>query len=248
MTTDLQGRTALVTGAGRGIGRGLAGPGVNIGLVARSQSELGETADRARELGADALIITADLGQPSDVRRVLQTTGEKLGGVDILINNAAVVWPLGPSVEVDVAEWASAIQINVVAVAALSFALLPVMLQRGWGRIVNLSSGIVAHPEAMIGGNAYAAGKAALEAHTVTLAAELSGTGVTVNAFRPGSVDTAMQAWIRSQDPARIDAGLHERFTRSHAEGTLITPGQSAQSLLAHLPGPETGQIWDVGA
>jgi NAD(P)-dependent dehydrogenase (short-subunit alcohol dehydrogenase family) len=84
------------------------------------------------------------------------------------------------------------------------------MLGQEWGRVVNVSSGIAAHPESMIGANAYAAGKAALEAHTVNLATELAGTGVTVNAFRPGPVDTAMQAWIRSQDRARIGAALHD--------------------------------------
>jgi NAD(P)-dependent dehydrogenase (short-subunit alcohol dehydrogenase family) len=74
----------------------------------------------------------------------------------------------------------------------------------------------------------------------------LAGSGVTVNAFRPGSVDTAMQAWIRDQDPDRIGAGLHQRFSRSYAEGALITPEESARSLLDRLPGEATGQIWDV--
>ena len=98
----------------------------------------------------------------------------------------------------------------------------------------------------MVGGNAYAATKAALEAHTVNLAAELAGTGVTVNAYRPGGVDTAMQAWIRGQDPRRIGAALHERFTRSFAEGDLITPDRSAAVLLEHLAGDDTGAVWDV--
>jgi hypothetical protein len=80
----------------------------------------------------------------------------------------------------------------------------------------------------MVGGNAYATTKAVFEAHTVNLAAELRGTGVTVNAYRPGRVDTAMQAWIRQQDPERIGVSLHERFTRNYAEGTLITPEHSA--------------------
>jgi NAD(P)-dependent dehydrogenase (short-subunit alcohol dehydrogenase family) len=69
---------------------------------------------------------------------------------------------------------------------------------------------------------------------------------VTVNAYRPGGVDTAMQAWIRRQDPGRIGAGLHERFNRNYAEGTLITPEHSAAALLAHLAGDGTGAIWDV--
>ena len=120
------------------------------------------------------------------------------------------------------------------------------MLDAGWGRVVNISSGIAAHPEGMVRGNAYATTKAALEAHTVNLAAELSGTGVTVNAYRPGGVNTAMQAWIRRQDPERIGAGLHERFNRNFADGSLITPAHSAAALLTHLAGEDTGAIWDV--
>ncbi|HEY4277053.1 MAG TPA: SDR family oxidoreductase, partial [Conexibacter sp.] len=136
--------------------------------------------------------------------------------------------------------------VNVVAVAALTFALLPSMLADGWGRVANVSTGIVAHPEAMIGGNAYVTSKTALEAHTVNLAAELAGSGVTVNAFRPGAVDTAMQEWIRSQDPERIGSALHDRFITSHAEGRLLTPEASAKSLVARLGGDDNGHIWDV--
>ena len=250
MTSSLSARTALVTGAGRGIGRAialeLAQAGATVVLVARSRNQLSETADRIKELGGTALTVPADLGTISEVTRVAERTSGALGDAGILINNAAVVWPLGPSVRVDPREWAAAIQINLVAVAALSFASLPAMLAGGWGRIVNVSSGIVCHPEVMIGGNAYAAGKAALEAHTINLAAELAGSGVTVNAFRPGSVDTAMQGWIRSQDPAAIGVALHQRFTRSHAEGTLITPERSARSLIARLDSDVSGEIWDV--
>ena len=86
----------------------------------------------------------------------------------------------------------------------------------------------------------------ALEAHTVNLAAELRGTGVTVNAYRPGGVDTAMQAWIRQQDPERIGTAAHERFNQNFAEGTMITPERSAAVLTAHLGGDDTGVIWDV--
>jgi NAD(P)-dependent dehydrogenase (short-subunit alcohol dehydrogenase family) len=239
----LAGRTALVTGAGRGLGRavavGLARAGARPVLVARSADELAETAGM---VDGDALVVVADLGSPAGIEAVL----EAAPAVDVLVNNAAVVAPLGPSATVGIEEYAAALRVNVLAVAALSFALHPGMVERGWGRIVNVSSGIVARPAQMARGNAYVTTKAALEAQTVALAAELAGTGVTVNAYRPGSVDTAMQAWIRDQDPARIGEELHRRFVDRHHAGTLITPEQSAAVLLRRLLGEESGRIWDA--
>lgn len=250
MTSSLKGRTALVTGAGRGIGRAialeLAERGVSVALVARSRDELTDSAAAVRDLGGSALVLPADIADPDQLTRSVARARDEFGVVDVLINNAAAVSPLGPSVTIDPADWAASISLNVVAVASLTFALLPAMLDRQWGRVVNVSSGVVARPASMIGGNAYVTGKAALEAHTVNLAAELTGSGVTVNVFRPGSVDTAMQAWIRGQDPDRIGTSLHQRFSRSYDEGTLITPERSARSLLDRLPGEATGQIWDV--
>jgi NAD(P)-dependent dehydrogenase (short-subunit alcohol dehydrogenase family) len=87
------------------------------------------------------------------------------------------------------------------------------------------------------GGNAYVTSKAALEAHTVNLATELTGSGVSVNAYRPGTVDTATQAWIRDQNPAEIGVGLHAKFRGFHEAGTLITPETSARSLIVRLVG-----------
>ena len=168
------------------------------------------------------------------------------GRVDILVNNAATVEPLGPTVGIAAADLRLAFEVNVVAPAALTAAVLPGMLDAGWGRVVNVSSGIVAYPAGMVRGNAYATTKAALEAHTVNLAAELAGTGVTVNVYRPGGVDTAMQAWIRSQDPERVGAACTSGSTRTSPRAALITPEHSAAALLAHLAGDDTGAIWDV--
>ena len=242
----------MVTGAGRGIGQAvaveLAAAGMAVALVARSEDQLADTAEQVKYLGAVAVVVPADLADLGQVTRAIHLATDQLGTVDVLINDAAVPGPLGPSVLVDPTEWALTFNINVVAAAALSFAVLPSMVERGWGRIVNVSSAIAAHPGTMVGMNAYAASKAALEAHTVNLAAELAGSGVTVNAFRPGSVDTTMQAGIRGQDPTRIGATLHEWFVRSYAEGAMITPEQSAQSLIPHLLADGTGEIWDVSS
>jgi NAD(P)-dependent dehydrogenase (short-subunit alcohol dehydrogenase family) len=247
----LDGRTALVTGAGRGIGRAitlaLAARGARTALVSRTAAELEAVAVEVAATGApEPLVIVADMRDPAQVRDAARRTAEELGSLDILINNAAVVWPLGPTADVDPVDWEAAFQINLFAVLRMTQEVLPSMLERGWGRIVDVSSGIVAHPEAMVGGNAYAATKAALEAHVVNLAAELEGTGVTVNAFRPGAVDTAMQGWIRDQDPAEIGSALHERFVSGYESGSLLTPEDSASALLDHLDAGGNGQIWDV--
>lgn len=255
MTASLTGRTALVTGAGRGIGRaiaiGLAQAGADVLVTARSADELADTVAAIEAAGpgaGQARAVAADISDDRQRQRVIDT-GLSRGRIDVLVNNAATVEPLGASAALGAGELRQAFELNVVAPAALAGALIPGMVTAGWGRIVNVSSGIVASPGSMIGGNAYAATKAALEAHSRNLAAELAGTGVTVNVYRPGGVDTAMQAWIRSQDPARIGAALRERFQRNYADGGLLTPEVSAAALLAHLLGPDserTGTIWDL--
>ena len=252
MAPDFSGKTALITGAGRGIGRaialGLADAGAGLILLARSAAQLDETRALMLDRGADAArirLLAGDLGD-EEQREIAAGAALEAGRVDILVNNAATVEPLGVTAAIPAAELRSAFELNVVAPAALAAAVLPGMLDGGWGRIVNVSSGIVARPGSMVRGNGYAATKAALEAHTVNLAADLNGTGVTVNAYRPGGVDTAMQAWIREQDPDRIGTALHARFNQSFTEGVLITPEPSAAAMIAHLGGDDSGSVWDV--
>ena len=250
MATVFAGKTALITGAGRGIGRaialGLADAGAGLILLARSVRQLDETRAMLLDRGAEAArirVVAADLGDEEQRGRAAGVALEA-GRVDILVNNAATVEPLGVTAAIPAAELRRAFELNVIAPAALAAAVLPGMLGTGWGRIVNVSSGIAARPGSMVRGNAYAATKAALEAHTLNLAAELNGTGVTVNAYRPGGVDTAMQAWIRGQDPDRIGTALHTRFNQTFTEGALITPERSAAALITHLGGDDTGSVW----
>jgi 3-oxoacyl-[acyl-carrier protein] reductase len=248
--TAFEGAHALVTGAGRGIGRAtavaLAQAGANVSLLARSQDELEETAELVRARGRVANVAPADLGDPDQVPQAIAAVVGELGGVDILINNAAVVWPVGPTLRTEPGELQSAFAINVFAPMSLARAVVPDMLDRGWGRVVNVSSGIVGRPDAMLGMNVYAATKAALEAHTANLAAEVDGTGVTVNVYRPGSVDTRMQEWIRSQPPETIGEELHAAFVANEREGNLISAETSAASLVRRIPGEDNGQIWRV--
>ncbi|HEY5429633.1 MAG TPA: SDR family oxidoreductase [Solirubrobacteraceae bacterium] len=249
---DLADRVALVSGAGRGIGReialGLAAAGAKVALVARSTSELHAVASEIRSAEGTALEVVTDLSDPAQIHAAVAHAASRLGNIGVLINNAAAVGPLGATSELDPVEISRSLAVNVVAVISLTAAAIPAMVADGWGRVVNISSGIVSNPGMMVGGTVYAASKAAVEAHTINLAAELlgTGTGITVNAYRPGAVDTAMQQWIRDQPPEQIGTALHERFVANHAQGNLITPRQSAAALLRHLSTDQTGQIWDV--
>ncbi|GAA4369321.1 SDR family NAD(P)-dependent oxidoreductase [Agromyces bauzanensis] len=247
----LAGRTAVVTGAGRGIGRAtavaLARAGVaTIALLARSAGQLEGTARLVEAAGARAHVRPVDLGDPTQIADVVAELTGTIGDVDILINNAATVAPLGPTATRSAASMLDAFTLNTIAPVLVTGALLPGMVARGWGRVVNVSSGIVAHPAVMIGGSTYAATKAALETQTISMAAEYADTGVTINAYRPGSVDTAMQEWIRAQDPDQVGHVLHDRFVASHASGRLLTPEASAEGLVGHLTRADNGQIWDV--
>lgn len=245
-----EGRSALVTGAGRGIGRaialGLVAEGARVALLARSEVELDEVASVVRDRGGVALVLPADMGDSDSVDRAAKLAISEFGIVDILVNNAGVVWPVASSTTIAIADWAATLAINVTGAVQLTLSLLPSMLGQGWGRVVNVSSGIAARPSGMTGANAYATSKAALEAHTLNLAAEIVDSGVTVNVYRPGGVDTAMQGWIRNQPAEQVGAALHGRFIESYERGTLITPEESASSLLRRLPSEVTGMIWDV--
>ncbi len=113
MTTDsFDGRIALVTGAGRGIGRavalGLANAGAGVALLSRTEAELDAVATEIRNRGGTALPIAADVGDPDQIQRALDRVTAEFGPVEILVNNAAVVWPLGPTPSVDPGEWEAA--------------------------------------------------------------------------------------------------------------------------------------------
>jgi NAD(P)-dependent dehydrogenase (short-subunit alcohol dehydrogenase family) len=218
----------------------------DIALIARTASQLENTARLVEEGGAHAHVFIVDLIDVAQLEGAAAEVSRSVGRVDVLINNAGMVAPLGPTVTQSAAAMLDAFRLNTLAPTLLAGAMLPSMVDTGWGRIVNVSSGIVAHPAGMIGGSTYAATKAALEAQTLSMAAEYANTGVRINIYRPGGVDTAMQEWIRTQDPNEIGHALHERFVDSHATGTLLTPDASAAALVAHLSREETGQVWDV--
>ena len=241
---------ALVTGAGRGIGRAvahaLASEGAAVGLLARSGAELQAVAAEVEAAGGAALVLPADLAEDRAVDAAVRRLTAALGPPGILVNNAAVLQPAAPMRSIDPAAWAAALRLNVVAPVRLTLHVLPAMLEAGWGRIVNVSSGGVEVPDQNPGLNAYLSAKAALETHTLGIAAELRGTGVTANILRPGLVDTAMHAWVREQPPEEVGAALHAQFTGWRRDGLLQPPEVAAALLLELVVGAETGHIADA--
>ncbi|MDQ1650093.1 MAG: 3-oxoacyl-[acyl-carrier protein] reductase [Frankiaceae bacterium] len=246
---SLDGRVALVTGGGRGLGRALAlalaEDGAAVAVGARSVHEVDAVAGELREAGRSALAVSLDVADPASVADAVRRVEAELGGVDVLVNSAGVVWPVGLLHKVDVEEWEQSIAINLVGAARCVRAVLPGMLERGWGRIVNLSSG-AAVGSGMPSSSAYSVGKAGLDMLTANLGDELDGTGVQIVGVRPGVVDTSMQDYMRSLPREQVGEVFYEKFHGMHERGELIGPEPAIALVLGLLDSERTGETWDV--
>jgi NAD(P)-dependent dehydrogenase (short-subunit alcohol dehydrogenase family) len=246
MVARLDGRVAVVTGASRGVGRAvaarLAGHGASVALGARSVDDLEAVEREIRASGGTARAIPLDVSQLDSVEAFARDVEQVLGSPSILVNNAAMVGPIGLLQHGDPLEWARTIEINVLGPYFVTRRFLPAMLERGWGRIVNVSSAAALIPPApLISG--YATSKVALNHFTRCLAAELGGRGITVNAIHPGEVMTEMQAHIRRQAALAGPAGepLLDITTRLYQQGG--DPPEKAADLVLRLVSEEAAAI-----
>jgi len=187
-------RTALVTGANRGIGlavaRGLAAEGLRVILACRSISLGEKAAANLRKGGADARFLEMDLTRPDSIDAAVRRLAEDGVEIDVLVNNAGI-YPSGGLFDVEMETVREAMEVHFFGPLHLSRALVPGMAQRGYGRVVNLSSGYGSLAEGVRGPAAYAISKAALHGLTIRLAGEVRGN-VKVNAVDPGWVQTRM--------------------------------------------------------
>ncbi|GAA5080911.1 SDR family NAD(P)-dependent oxidoreductase [Streptomyces similanensis] len=244
----LAGRVALVTGAGRGIGRAcalaLARRGADLVLTARSDAALAEVGAALAPTGRAVLTVACDLSEPGAADALLGQAHARFPAVDILVNNAARSGPLGPTARIDPDEWERTLALNLTAPVRLGRRLLPGMLARGWGRIVNVTSGAAAG-SGLTGANAYSVSKAGLEHFTRNLAAEVAGTGVLVNTVRPGVVDTSMQAGMRAPGNG-LDAATRAVFTELDAGGALARPEAAGEFLADVVQSEVSGRTLDA--
>lgn len=242
---ELTGQVAIVTGGGRGIGRAiaerLATVGASVAVLARTGDEVAETAAQITQTGGRAIAIVADVTDRQAVEQAVARTGRELGPVDLLVNNAAVVTPLGPVWELDPDEWWRGIEINLRGPFLCARAVLPGMIARRRGRIVNVAA-VAAYRTAPYT-SAYGSSKAALVRLTDTLAAEAREHGISVFAMRPGLVQTTMQE--------QLSASPYLQARRGSVGPALIPPDRAADAVVFLASGRAdalTGRFLDAAS
>ncbi len=219
---QMDGKTVLITGASRGIGaaaaRAFAEAGANVALVARSTDEIAQIAG---EIGEKAIAIPCDVSRYAEVANAVSATANAFGGLDVLINNAGVVDPIGHLQDADPDAWSRTIDINVKGVMHGMHTVMPGMIAQGHGTIINISSGAAHGP--VEGWSAYCSSKAAVYMLTRVADKEARDKGLRILGLSPGTVATQMQREIKASgiNPvSQLDWSVH------------IPPEWPAQALL----------------
>jgi NAD(P)-dependent dehydrogenase (short-subunit alcohol dehydrogenase family) len=250
---QLEKRNALVTGAGRGIGRAialaLAREGGRVALTARTVSELDEVVATAQSQGGHAVALAADLSDRAAVRQLVARAAEALGSVDILVNNAGLGSSSNPRPVVDFDDdfWEASLLVNLTAPYLLCKAALHAMLARRWGRIINVAS--INGKIGSVHGAAYSASKHGLLGLTRSLALEVARDGVTVNAICPGPVRTVMNDRRVEYDAQRRGVSFEEQANSMTLIGGRLEP-EDITPLAVYLAGDDsrmmTGQALNI--
>ena len=220
----LAGKVAIVTGASRGIGKAisilLAQSGSRVVLAARSEPQLKSVSEEISSQNGEALVIPTDLTVDEEMERLVQQTLKEWGSVDVLINNAGF-GKVAPVVKAKVSDWDETFRVNLRAPMFLSKLVLPTMMERGEGSIINISS--VSGKSGQANGSAYSASKFGLIGFTQSLYEEVREYGIRVATICPGFVDTPMIPQMRRLDRSK-----------------MIRPEDIARTVLFILTSPPT--------
>ena len=242
----LKGRNAIITGASQGLGKTIAEhfvrEGANVVLCARSVADLAATRTEVAQLAAPGQKVLAracDVAQEVQVNALVEFAVRELGSVEVLVANAGVYGPMGPTESVDLAEWRRALDINLFGVLLPCRALIPHFKQAQAGKIVVMSGGGATNPLPNI--SAYAASKAAVVRLMETLAEELKPHHVDVNAIAPGALATRLVDEVLAAGPDKVGAAFFEK--NKHWKEKGATSPDLGASLAVYLASADSNGI-----
>lgn len=244
----LKDRTAIITGANRGLGEAIASAflreGAHLLLVARDETLLQRVCEGLLERrsweGQYVDHLGADVSRVTDIEAIKRKALNLFPDhIDILVNNAGIYGPMGSIEDVDWDEWISTVQVNLFGTVSLCRAIIPIMLQQGYGKIISLSGGGATSPLPRM--SAYAVSKVAIVRFTETIAVELRGTGIDVNAIAPGALNTRLLAQALEAGPEKVGQDFYERSVRQKKDGGV--PLEIPAQLAVFLSSPESDGI-----
>jgi len=231
----LKDRVAIITGGGRGIGRGIAlrfaQEGAAVLVAARSEGEVRGVAAEIEKAGGRASAVSADVGTESGCEQIVQAAHDKFGAVDILVNAAGIYGPVKPVEQISASEWDAVMAANLRGPFLLSRLVFPEMYQRGSGSILNITSAAGKVPFSL--NSPYASSKAGLSGLTRTLAAEAARKGVRVNALSPGPVPETRMSQELGRELAEYFHGDPNQMFKQFLEGILQGRPQTAGEIAA---------------
>jgi 3-oxoacyl-[acyl-carrier protein] reductase len=244
---ELAGRGAIITGGSQGLGRAIAArfleQGASVVVVARTEQDLRRTREELAALagnrGQVVHAVPGDVSRPESCEAIVTAARAVLPEITILVNSAGVGGPIGPIEEVDWSRWVQAVEINLFGTVLMCRAVIPLMRERGYGKIVNISGGGAAAPRPRF--SAYAAGKAAVVRLTETFAEELRDTGVHVNAIAPGALNTRLLDEVLAAGPEKVGEDFYRKSVRQRKEGGA--PLDKAVALAVFLASPASDGI-----
>ena len=249
----LKGSRALITGASKGIGRSIAlafaAEGADLAVTGRNEGELQSLAQAATEQGVKCVVVVADLAERGAAARVYEQARAGLGPLDILVNNAGVGSSADPKPVVDYDDdfWEMMMYVNLTVPYLLSKAVLPDMLAKHYGRVINVAS--INGKIAALHGAAYAASKHGLLGLTRTMAMETAKEGITVNAICPGPVHTLINDLRVQYDAQRLGKSFSEMEAVMTPMGRRLEPDEIAPLavyLASKDSAPMTGQALNI--